>query len=133
LVVNRSKEDLVEYMLLIYNAGDREQASQEERDAMFAEFGKYTQEAQEAGVLVAGDPLQGPDSATTVRGRGAETVTSDGPFAETKEWLGGYYKMELQSIDDAIEWASRIPIVKYGGAVEVRPVLPVPAGSPSRS
>jgi hypothetical protein len=126
----------MEYMLLIYAAPGRapaQEATEEERAAIFAEYGKFTQKAQDAGVLVASDPLQPPHTATTVRGGDGETLTTDGPFAETKEWLGGYYKLDVESIDEAIEWASQIPAVRYGGAIEVRPVMPVPADYPSSS
>jgi hypothetical protein len=123
----------MEYMLLIYAPPAREEASEEERAAMFAEYGKFTQKVQEAGALVASDPLQPAHTATTVRERDGETLTTDGPFAETKEWLGGYYKVTADSIDEAIEWASQIPAVRYGGSVEVRPVMPVPADYPSSS
>ena len=123
----------MEYMLLIYVPSDAPEGTQEDRDAMFAEFGKYTQSLDQAGALIVSDPLQPPDTATTVRAQGSETLTTDGPFAETKEWLGGYYKIEVDSLDDALEWAARIPSVKQGGSVEVRPVMPVPADYPTRS
>ena len=84
---------------------------------MFAEFGKYTQSLDQAGALIVSDPLQPPDTATTVRAQGSETLTTDGPFAETKEWLGGYYQIEVDSLDDALEWPARIPSVKQGGSV----------------
>ena len=123
----------MEYMLLIYVPSDAPEGTQEDRDAMFAEFGKYTQSLDQAGALIVSDPLQPPETATTVSAQGSETVTTDGPFAETKEWLGGCYKIEVDSLDDALEWAARIPSVKQGGSVEVRPVMPVPADYPTRS
>ena len=82
----------------------------------------YTNELQEAGVLVAGDALQPVDAATTVRVRDGETVISDGPFAETKEALGGYYILDVPDLDAALAWAAKIPNVGYG-SVEVRPVV----------
>ena len=94
---------------------------------MFAEFGKYTRRLIDSGAYVAADPLQPPQTASTVRIRNGETLTTDGPFAETKEWLAGYYKVDVESLDDAIEWASQIPSVRVGGSIEVRPVQPVPA------
>jgi hypothetical protein len=121
----------VEYTLLIYNRTDAPQGTDEERQAMFAEFGKYTQALMDSGAHRGGDPLQPPDTATTVRSENGETLTTDGPFAETKEWLAGYYKIEVESLDDALEWAARIPTVKFGGSVEVRPLLPIPAGFPT--
>ena len=123
----------MEYMLLIHNAPDAADASDEDRQAMFAAFGEYTQRLQDAGALRAGDPLQPPHTATTVRSSGGETLTTDGPFAETKEVLGGYFKIEVDSLDEAIEWAGQIPSLARGDAVEVRPVMPVPSGQPADS
>jgi hypothetical protein len=82
---------------------------------------QYTQDLQESGVLVAGDALQGTDTATAVRVRNDETLVTDGPFVESKEVLGGYYIFECDSIDEACTWAAKIPAAKHG-AVEVRPV-----------
>jgi hypothetical protein len=123
----------MEYMLLIYTPGVAQKLSDEEREAMFAEFGKYSQSLRDSGAFVAGDPLQPPDVATTVRAEGGETLTTDGPFAETKEWLGGYYKVDVESLDEALDWAGKIPSVKYGDKIEVRPVMPIPADSPAGS
>jgi hypothetical protein len=123
----------MEYMLLIYVPSDAPESTEEERAAMFAEYGKVTRSLQESGALVGDDPLQPPATATTVRAQGEEILTTDGPFAETKEWLGGYYKIDVESLDEALEWAARIPAVKYGGSVEVRPVMPLPAEYPTRS
>jgi hypothetical protein len=120
----------MEYLLLIHNAADAAESSDEDRQAMFAAFGKYTQRLREAGAFLGGDPLQPPHTATTVRSSGGETLTTDGPYAETKEVLGGYYKIQADSLDEAIEWASQIPSLSRGDAVEVRPVVPVPAGQP---
>jgi hypothetical protein len=122
----------MEYMLLINVEGAPGSGSEEDREAMSAEFGAYTQDLIDAGALVGGDQLQPTTAATTVRVKDGETLTTDGPFAETKEWLAGYYKIDVDSLDDAIEWASRIPTVKHGGSIEVRPVVPQPAAEPSR-
>jgi hypothetical protein len=123
----------MEYMLLINAEGDPGSASEADRESMGAEFGAYTQSLVDAGVLVGGDQLQPPTAATTVRVSDGDTLTTDGPFAETKEWLAGYYKIEVDSLDEAIEWAGRVPSVRYYGSIEVRPVAPVPAGRPSSS
>jgi hypothetical protein len=123
----------VEYMLLINAEGEPGSGTEEEQQAMQAAFAKYSEDIGASGVLVGGDRLQPPAAATTVRVKGGEAVTTDGPFAETKEWLAGYYKIEVDTLDDAIEWASRIPSLQGGGSVEVRPVFPVPAESPSSS
>jgi hypothetical protein len=121
----------MEYMLLIYVEGEPGAGSEEEREQMGAAFAKYSQDLAEAGAIVGGDPLQPPTAATTVRVAGGETLTSDGPFAETKEWLAGYYKIDVESLDEAIEWAGRVPSVAYGGSIEVRPLAPMPTGHPS--
>ena len=121
----------MEYLLLIHNAADAAESSDEERQAMFAAFGKYTERLRDSGAFIAGDPLQPPHTATTVRSSGGETITTDGPFAETKEVLGGYYKIDVDSLDEAIEWAGQIPSLARGDAVEVRPIMPVPSGQPS--
>jgi hypothetical protein len=123
----------MEYMLLIYTPGVAQKLGDEELQAMFAEFGKYSQSLRDSGAFVAGDPLQPPQAATTVQVEGDETLTTDGPFAETKEWLGGYYKIDVESLDEALEWAAKIPSVKYGDKIEVRPVMPIAADSPARS
>jgi hypothetical protein len=121
----------VEYMLLIYAEGESGSGTQEERDQMGAAFAKYSQDLVEAGAIVGGDPLQGPETATTVRAQGGDVLSSDGPFAETKEWLAGYYKIEVESLDEAIEWARKVPSVPHGGSVEIRPLAPMPTGAPS--
>ncbi len=114
----------MQYMLLIY--GDESHwssQSEEEQRAEFAKYQTYTQELRDHGALVAADPLQPTSSATTVRVRNDETITTDGPFAETKEQLGGYYLIEVDSLDEAIEWAAKIPAAR-GGSIEVRPIMP---------
>src|SRR2546423_2961128 len=123
----------MEYMLLIYSPTDAPQGTEEERQAMHQAFGQYTQSLQDAGALVGGDPLQATDSATTVRAQGGETLTTDGPFAETKEWLAGYYKIDVDSLDEAPEWAARVPNLPHGAAIEVRPVVSMPVESPSEA
>ena len=108
------------------NGSAWESVSEEDRQAVFGEYIAFTNEVREAGALVSADPLQPTSTATTVRARDGETLTTDGPFAETKEQLGGYYIVEADSIDEAIEWASKIPSAR-GGSIEVRPVMPVSA------
>jgi hypothetical protein len=106
----------MQYMLLIYVPADG--SEQAEPSAWM----RYTQELQEAGVMVAGDGLQPGDTASTVRVRDGETLITDGPFAETKELLGGYYLIDVPDLDAALAWAARIPSVGFG-SVEVRPVM----------
>src|SRR2546423_6581375 len=123
----------MEYMLLITAEGDPGSGTGEEQAEMLAAFGKYTQDITASGVLAGSDRLQPPTAATTVRVRDGQALTTDGPFAETKEWLAGYYKIDVETLDDAIEWASRVPSLQGGGAVEGRPGFPVPADAPSRA
>ena len=94
---------------------------EEMQDAMKA-WDDYTQAAIDAGVHLGGEGLQPPDTATTVKiEESGDTIVSDGPFAETKEQIGGYYLLDCEDLDDALAWAKRIPMP--GGTVEVRPVM----------
>ena len=117
----------MQYMLLIFD-DERVwgQLSEEERGRLYAEYGTFTNELREAGALVTADQLQPSATATLVQVRDGETLTTDGPFAETKEQLGGYYLIEAESLDEAIEWAAKIPSAR-GGTIEVRPVVQLPA------
>ncbi len=112
----------MKYLITIY--GDEsgwEQASPEEIQAGTKAWGEYTQEIAASGVLVSGEGLSASATATTIRGFGGELVTTDGPFAETKEQLGGFYLIDVPDLDAALEWGRKIPA--RGGAVEVRPVM----------
>jgi hypothetical protein len=110
----------VQYALLIYGSGeDWGQLSKEEQEAQTREYMALSQRPETRGGADLGDL----SSATTVRANGGEAVTTDGPFAETKEYLGGFYLVECENVDDAIEFASKIPAVRNGGAIEVRPVV----------
>ncbi|HEY7631875.1 MAG TPA: YciI family protein [Thermoleophilaceae bacterium] len=109
-----------QYMLLIYTPVDGPPAGTDPEQT--SRWYEYTQSLMEAGVHVGGDALQGVDSATTVRVRDGETQIIDGPFAETKEFLAGYYLLECPDLDTALEHASRMPNIHYG-STEVRPVL----------
>jgi hypothetical protein len=114
----------MQYLLLIHDDpqlwGDM---SEDERNAYFGEYMGYTQALVDAGIWVGGNQLQGTDTATVVRVRDGETLTTDGPFAETKEQLAGYYLIEVETLDDALDWAARIPSARIG-TIEVRPVVP---------
>ncbi len=114
----------MQYMLLIYNGKDSGQPAHDS-----PEFGPFMQgymdvtaDMKEKGVMIAGDALQDVETATTVRVRNGETATTDGPFAETKEQLGGYYLLDCKDLDEALAYAARIPTAAYG-SVEVRPVM----------
>jgi hypothetical protein len=113
----------VQYALLIYGAEDFwDSLSDDERGAVYREYGTLNAELHEQGKLLAGEELQPVGTATTVQVRNTETIVSDGPFAETKETLGGFYLIEAASLDEAIEWAARIPSARTG-KIEVRPVV----------
>jgi hypothetical protein len=113
----------VQYMLLIYgDQNARGSMSEEEMGQIMQAYMTYTQELSDSGKMVAGDALQPIETATTVRVRNDETLTTDGPFAETKEQLGGYYLVDVDTLDEALEWAAKIPGASHG-SVEVRPVM----------
>ncbi len=112
----------MKYMLLIHSGGaadEYERLSESEQKAI---TGEYMAIAESPGVA-GGEQLQPPTTATTVRVEDGRTLTTDGPFAETKEALGGFFVLEADDLDAAIEVASRIPAARMGGAVEVRPVV----------
>lgn len=114
----------MKYALLI--AGDeaaQASAPPEAVEAMMAAFEAYGKEVESAGVVRGMERLAPSTSATTVSGRSGSTVTTDGPFAETKEQLGGFFVIECDNLDEAIAWASKIPSIPQGGTVEVRPIL----------
>jgi hypothetical protein len=108
----------MKYLLQLYIPADD---ASYERAPMEAWNG-YTRDLQESGALLAGDGLQGGATATTVRVRAGEQVVSDGPFAETKELLGGYYLIDVPDLDAALAWAAKVPNAPYG-SVEVRPIM----------
>jgi hypothetical protein len=111
-----------EYMLLIYADPEKGPAPDSpEMQAQMQKWFSYTQSLQDAGALRSGEALQAPATATTIGMRNGDRVVSDGPFAETKEWLGGYYVIDAPDLDAALDHASRMPNIDYG-TVEVRPV-----------
>jgi hypothetical protein len=112
---------MAQYILLIYSPTEGG-PSPEEMQAEMPRWFEYTQELRDAGVMLAGEALQPVDTATTVRVRNGERLVSDGPFAETKEVLGGYYIIDVADLDAALSWADRMPNIRYG-SVEVRPVM----------
>ena len=114
----------MKYMLLIYNDPSAWTDDPAEGEKMMAEYGTFTQGILESGEMVAGDPLQGIETATSVRVRNGKTTTTDGPFAETKEHLGGYYIVDVKDLDRALELGSQIPGAK-NGTVEVRPIMEI--------
>jgi len=113
----------MQYLLLIYEdqkvgASMSEKAQKELMDAYWA----YTKELKDSGVFVAGEALESTASATTVRVRSGRTTTTDGPFAETKEQLGGFYLIDAPNLDQALKWAAKLPASKTG-SIEVRPIV----------
>ena len=113
----------MQYVLLIYAPEvDFSKISQEDMALEMKAWTAYTDWLKGKGWFVGGEALQPVASATTVRERDGKTVTTDGPFAETKEQLGGYYLVDCANLDDAIEAASRIPSVSRG-SIEVRPLM----------
>ena len=112
----------MQYMLLIHSGDAPEQWDNLSEDEQKAIMGEYLAISQSPGVT-GGDQLQPAETATTVRVDDGRTLTTDGPFAETKEELGGYYLFEADDLDAALEMAARVPAARLGGAVEVRPVV----------
>jgi hypothetical protein len=111
------------YLCLIY--GDEQAfngATDEERNAVMGDYMVFTESIEKSGNMVAGNALQPTATATTVRVRNGETLVTDGPFAETKEQLGGYYLIDAKDADEAISIAARIPGARHG-SIEVRPVV----------
>jgi len=112
------------YMLLIYDQETKLDAmSEPDRAAMHQQYYEFIADIRKNGTFLAGDPLQRTRTATTVRAKNGKTLTIDGPFAETKEQLGGYFMVEAKNLDEAIAIAARIPSVHGGGSVEVRPIM----------
>ena len=112
----------MKYLCLIY--GEESAAgkmSQDDSAKMMAEYMAFTKDIQASGKYVGGNPLQPTATATTIRSRNGKISTTDGPFAETKEQLGGYYLIDAKDLNDAIQVGGRIPGAKYG-SIEVRPI-----------
>ena len=110
------------YLLLIYADPATAPATPVAFEAMMAEYGSYTGWLEEKGMHLGGEALQPVSDSTTVAVRDGRTIVTDGPFAETKEHLGGYYLIEAADLDTAIEAAARVPGAKLG-RIEIRPIL----------
>jgi hypothetical protein len=116
----------MQYMLLIYdNEAAMKNAPAGGQDAMMKAYSEFTEGIVKSGNFKAGDALQPTATATTVRVRDGKTLSTDGPFAETKEQLGGYYLVEAKDLDEATKIAARIPSAR-SGSIEVRPVRQLP-------
>jgi hypothetical protein len=116
------KELTMQYLLLIYqNEAEVAKLGEAQWKQVHADYMAFTQSIVQSGNLKAGDALQGSSTATTVRVRSGKTMTTDGPFAETREQLAGYYLVEAKDLDNAVTIAERIPSAKWG-SIEVRPI-----------
>jgi len=116
------KEDGVQYIFLIYGDESEGSSSPDEMAKSMQEWGDYTQYLKDKGYHLAGEALYPTHDATTVRVRDGKTITTDGPFTETKEQLGGFYLVDCPSLDEAIEASAKMP-VGDDGSVEIRPVM----------
>ena len=113
----------MQYLLLIYsNENDEPRPGTPEGDAHLNAYMKFTEDVKTKGVMQGANALDGVSTATTVRVREGKTLTTDGPFAETKEQLGGYYLLDCKDLDDAIACAAEIPSAKIG-SIEIRPIM----------
>ncbi len=113
----------MKYLCLIYDSEALWDAMPEqETGPIMAEYRAFTQQIMQSGHFVSGHQLQPTPAATSVRIRNGKTVVTDGPFAETKEQLGGYFLVECDSIEEAVELGAQIPAAQSGGCVEARPI-----------
>ncbi len=113
----------MKYLALIYNPpGLFENMPQPDADRMFDEYYAFNERARAAGVVTGGARLAPAGSATTVRVQGGKRLVADGPFAETKEILGGFFELQCSNLDEALDWAAQIPGAR-DGSIEIRPVV----------
>ncbi len=112
----------MKYALLIYAASADRTPAPRLGEGVIDNWLDYTVALRESGALLGAEQLTPPDTATSVYLQGGERLLTDGPFMETKEHLGGFYLIEVPDLDTAIDWAARMPIMRYG-TVEVRPVM----------
>ena len=122
------------YMMLVYTQeNEMEKASPQDLGKIFAGHMAVQQETQRRGIFRAADPLKFTSTATTVRVQDGKTMVTDGPFAETKEQLAGYYILDCADLDEALEWAGKIPTGCGGasGCIEVRPIHEFADGKPT--
>ena len=109
-------------LLLVSNPADAPTPASDAFGPYMAEWAAYSQALAEAGAMVGGEALQGADTASTVQVRDGKRIVTDGPFIESKEVIGGYYVIDVADLDEALDWAARIPNSHFG-RVEVRPVM----------
>src|SRR5215831_13724716 len=116
----------MKYALLIYAAEkDFAEKSREEQSRAYNDYMAYTVELTKSGKMLSCQPLDPTSTATTIRVRNGKTVSTDGPFADTKEQLGGIYVVDVKNLDEAMAWASKIPDARTG-SIEIRPLMSVP-------
>ena len=116
----------MKYLLLIYEAeSNYAKMSEAEQGKIYQEYMDYTSRIRKSGHYIAGQALQPIATATTVRVKNGKTLTTDGPFAETREQLGGFYMVEARDLDEAVSLATGIPASRTG-SIEVRPIMPTP-------
>lgn len=118
----------MQYMIIMNETAEdfARRASPEQTGAYWGAWNAFIGAMSGAGIIVKGDGLQPPSTATTLRIRGGERSVEDGPFVDAKEQLGGYFVIEVESLDAALEWAAKAPCV-HTGSVEIRPVLSMPS------
>lgn len=109
----------MQFLALIYAGEDQDDV---DIDTLITQYRAFDKEAEKAGILLGGNALEAVSTATSVRVRNNKPELTDGPFAETKEQLGGYYLFECKDLDEALGWAAKIPSARYG-TIEVRPVM----------
>jgi hypothetical protein len=115
----------MKYLLMIYaNEAAMQATPKADWEPVHAAYGAYTEAMQKAGVMVGGERLKPTSAATTVRVANGKTQVLDGPYAETKEQLGGYYMIDVPDLDTALSWAARCPGASHG-VMEVRPIWPM--------
>ena len=113
----------MQYLLLIYNAESASpKPGTDEFGKLLAGYTSFTEEVQNKEVMLGSNALQPLSTATTVQVRNGKTECVDGPFAETKEALGGYYLLDVETLDEAIEYAAKIPTAEFG-SIEIRPIM----------
>ena len=109
----------MQFLALIYAGEDQDDVDMQ---TLIAQYQVFDEQAEAAGILLGGNALEAVSTATSVRVRSGKPELTDGPFAETKEQLGGYYLLECKNLDEALGWAAKIPSARYG-TIEVRPVM----------
>jgi len=117
----------MQYLVLIYSEEGSGPPDPERVGGVMVEYNDYSQMLRDKGAFVGGEALQPTSTATTVRVRDGQTMTTDGPFAETKEALGGFYQIEAKDLDEALRLAAACPGAKWG-SIEVRPIVDFDAG-----